>query len=328
MSDQSLIPNQVSFLTVDANHVGQRIDNFLIANIKGVPKTLFYRLLREGQIRVNKKRTKPVYRMLMGDIVRLPPLRFMLKEKVDPNEELKTFLLARLLYEDEHLLILNKPSGMSVHAGSNQSFGVVEAMQSIKPEYQHLQLAHRLDRDTSGCLVFAKNRQILQEIQDLFRAHLVKKVYLALTKGQWKKSEYHVTLPLLKKELGASKELVRVDPQGKSAVTDFLPLHQYKEATLTQVTLQTGRTHQIRVHAAYYKHPVAGDDKYGDRVFNKQLQQVGLRRLFLHAERIEFTVESIAKKISCVAPLDDSLQVVISKLSPLSLMGEGKGEGL
>ena len=323
MSDKFLIPNKVSFLTTDANHVGQRVDNFLIAKIKGVPKTLFYRLLREGQIRVNKKRTKPDYRMLMGDVVRLPPLRFMLKEKVSPHEELKTFLMSRIVYEDEHLLVLNKPSGMSVHAGSKESFGVVEAMQSIKPEYKQLQLAHRLDRDTSGCLVFAKNRQVLQEIQELFRAHQVKKIYLALTKGQWKKNEYHVTLPLMKKELGGSKELVCVDPEGKSAVTDFMPVHQYKEASLVQVTLQTGRTHQIRVHAAYYKHPVAGDDKYGDRAFNKRLQEVGLRRLFLHAEKIEFTVESIAKKISCVAPLDESLQAVISRLSPLPLVGEG-----
>lgn len=310
----SLVSSQVSFITINPNHAGQRLDNFLFAKIKGVPKSLFYRLLREGQIRVNKKRAKPDYRLQAGDILRLPPLRFTEKSAPQPTENLSQFLLSRILYEDEQLIVMNKPSKMAVHAGSNLEFGIIETLRAIKPEYADLALAHRLDRETSGCLLIAKNRLILNELQDLFRAHAIKKTYLALTKGRWKPQEYHVELPLSKNTMSAGERMVQVNNEGKMAITDFNPIKNFNLCTLVEVNLTTGRTHQIRVHAEYHGHPLAGDDKYGDREFNKAMHKFGVRRLFLHAAKLEFTVASLEKSFSFAAPLDDDLTKILENL--------------
>lgn len=306
--------SKVSLLTINTEQAGQRIDNFLMAKIKGVPKSLFYRLLREGNIRVNKKRTKPDYRIQANDIIRIPPLRHTQTLTKKPTEALKQFLASRILYEDEDLLILNKPAGIAVHAGTQTEFGVIEGLRGIKADYANLQLIHRLDRDTSGCLLVAKHRAILNEVQDLFRTHQVKKNYLALTQGHWKPNEYHVELPLQKEELESGGQRVRVSVNGKLAISDFKPIATYHDCTLVSVSLTTGRTHQIRVHAAHLDHAVAGDDKYGDRTFNRALRSYGLHRLFLHSAEISFTLTSTHKLIHCQAPLDESLELVLKKL--------------
>ncbi|MHB1947296.1 MAG: 23S rRNA pseudouridine(955/2504/2580) synthase RluC [Gammaproteobacteria bacterium] len=300
----------VEYVTIPADYAGQRIDNYLVTRLKGVPKTRIYRILRKGEVRVNKKRIDPSYRLQEGDIVRIPPLKLDVPKKpVQPHPNLVAKLSERILYEDASLLIINKPAGIPVHGGTGVSMGLVEALRNMYPKLPQLELVHRLDLDTSGCLILAKKRSALRELHELMRSgHQIRKVYWALTKGHWKQSELRVEAALQKNHLSSGERIVKVNSEGKASLTQFQPIETYKDSMLVEATLHTGRTHQIRVHAQFIGHPIAGDEKYGDREFNKQLRQLGLRRLFLHARLLEFTLPSTGKEISVMAPLDSDLE--------------------
>lgn len=314
LNENATKSRSVSYLTVDSAFAGQRIDNFLIARLKGVPKSRIYRMLR-GEVRVNKKRVQPSYRLQENDSIRIPPVQMGEKATVvPPSEQTQAFLVSRILYEDEQLLIINKPSGMSVHGGSTVRVGIIEALRAKFPRLPQLELAHRLDSDTSGCLILAKKRSALRELHALLREGKVRKIYWALTKGQWKPAEHRIDAPLQKHHLKGGERIVKVHPEGKASLTVFRPLEFYNGATLVEVHLYTGRTHQIRVHAQHVEHPIAGDERYGDSLFNQKIQKQGLKRLFLHAKSIELTLPSRDKLIRVVAPLDEDLQTVLKTL--------------
>lgn len=301
--------SKVQYLTISADDAGQRIDNFLMRQLKGVPKSHIYKLLRKGEVRVNKRRITAFYKLKPEDSVRIPPI--FLEEaakKIPPSIETADKLANRILYEDDKLIIINKPSGMSVHAGSTVRIGVIEALRHIYPKLPQLELAHRLDSETSGCLILAKKRRILRELHELLREGKIKKIYWALTKGKWKPAELRVDASLLKEYRDGGKHVVKVFHEGKTALTVFHPLKEFKQASLVEVDLFTGRTHQIRVHAAHKGHPIAGDDRYGDPEFNKFSHQLGLKRMFLHARSIDFTLPSDGQRIRVVAPLDPELE--------------------
>jgi len=305
----------VHYITIDPDYAGQRIDNFLVTKLKGVPKTRIYRILRKGEVRVNKKRIAPSYRLQAGDMVRIPPVQ--LAERPSPKipaRSLMTTLTERILYEDNNLLIINKPPGIPVHGGSKVKIGVVEALRCMYPKLPHLELAHRLDADTSGCLVLAKKRGVLKELHELFRAGKMRKIYLTLTKGHWKEAELKVEAPLQKNQLTGGERMVRVNKEGKTALTIFNPLNTFTDAMLVEAHLYTGRTHQIRVHAQYRHHPIAGDEKYGDKEFNKKMREHGLKRLFLHATSIEFILPSTGQNIKITAELDADLMLCLNNL--------------
>ncbi len=301
--------SSVKYCTISADEEGQRIDNYLMNKLKGVPKSRIYRILRKGEVRVNKKRISPSYKLEEGDEVRLPPMFLEEKAKqAPPSKSTRDLLTERIIFEDENFLIINKPSGMSVHAGSTVRVGVVEALRHLYPKLVNLELAHRLDSETSGCLVLAKKKKILREVHGLLREGQVSKIYWALTMGKWTRSERRVDLALHKDYRDGGKHVVEVDKDGKSALTVFHPLEVFADASLMEVKLYTGRTHQIRVHAAHQGHPIAGDDRYGDPEFNKIARQRGLKRMFLHARSIEFTLPSLNQHITVTAPLDDDLE--------------------
>lgn len=304
----------VQYLTIVEDFAGQRIDNYLITFLKNVPKTHVYRILRKGEVRVNKKRTEPSYKLQSGDIVRIPPMQLEPpKNKIQTPDHLRSMLTERILFEDKSLLIINKPSGLPVHGGSGVKMGLVEALRCMYPTSPHLELAHRLDADTSGCLILAKKRSVLKEMHELLRFGKVHKVYLALTRGRWQESECRVEVPLLKNYLSSGERIVKVNKEGKLSLTVFRPITCYSEATLVEATLHTGRTHQIRVHAQYQGHPIAQDEKYGEREFNKYVKKLGLKRLFLHAHLVEFTLSS-GQKIRVSAPLEPELSDFLKKL--------------
>jgi len=313
MNQAPKVKSNVQHYRVPLDNAGQRIDNFLITRLKGMPKSRIYRLLRKGEVRVNKKRIDASYRLCEGDDVRLPPVFLEEKAKqIPPSKTTEALLASRILYEDENLLVINKPSGMSVHLGSTVRVGVIEALRHMYPHCPGMELAHRLDSETSGCLVIAKKKRILRELHALLREGQMKKIYWALTLGKWKDSELRVDLPLHKDYQDGGKHVVEVSDEGKSALTIFRTIQSYKrEAALMEVALHTGRTHQIRVHAQYRGHPIAGDDRYGDTEFNKFVRQLGLKRMFLHARSIDFTLPSLGQRIKVEAPLDTELEAII-----------------
>lgn len=300
----------VQYITVGEEYSGQRIDNYLLNKLKNVPKSFVYRIIRRGEVRVNKRRVHAFYRILDGDSIRLPPIFLDSSAKqIPPSKATTEVLKDRVLYEDKNLLVLNKPSGISVHAGSTIRVGVIEIMRYLFPTMPHLELAHRLDSETSGCLIMGKKRSILRELHELLRQGKITKVYWALTKNHWKDSELQVKLPLRKEyKEGGKKHVVEVHKMGKEAFTEFHPLRFFKDATLVEVRLHTGRTHQIRVHAAHLKHPIAGDDRYGEKIFNQECKKLGLKRMFLHARSVDFTLPSLNQHIRVIAPLDDELE--------------------
>lgn len=308
------VPNRVEFVTVESEQSGQRIDNFLLRHLKGVPKTLIYRILRKGEVRVNKGRIKPDYRLQTGDEIRIPPLRRSVDEKRPPSYRSITILNERILYEDERIIIVNKPAGMAVHGGSGVSHGVIEAMRHWRQDLHYLELAHRLDRETSGCLVLAKKRSALRQLHALLRDGEMDKRYLALVKGAWTQGKQRIEMALSKNVLRSGERMVNVSDEGKSAVSTFYPLAIAKQASLMEIHIETGRTHQIRVHAAHVGHPIAGDDKYGDKAFNREMHALGLNRLFLHARSLAFTLAEPHKDIAVNAPLDADLIHVLDKL--------------
>lgn len=301
--------SSVQYIKITADYADQRIDNFLIARLKGVPKSRVYRILRKGEVRVNKKRAQPSYRLQEGDEIRIPPIRVS-EQPVAPkaNKHVVDLLQDRILYEDKSLLIINKPSGIPVHGGSGVGLGIIEILRTMYPKSPHLELAHRLDADTSGCLILAKKRSVLKEVHELLRNGQVRKIYYALTKGHWKASELFVEASLQKNYLASGERIVRVNKEGKPSATQFKVVKEFANATLVEATLLTGRTHQIRVHAQFRGHSIAGDDKYGDKEFDKKMRTFGLKRLFLHAKSIEFILPSSKLEISISAPLDEDLQ--------------------
>jgi 23S rRNA pseudouridine955/2504/2580 synthase len=305
----------VQYLSIPAETAGQRIDNFLMTRLKGVPKTHIYRILRKGEVRVNKKRAKPDYRLQADDQVRLPPLEVRTSLPVKPGKQFMETLASRIVYEDTGLLIMNKPSGVPVHGGSQVKWGMVEALRCLYPHLKQLELAHRLDRDTSGCLILAKKRSVLRELHDLLRSGKIKKMYWLLTKGRWRAETLRVDVPLLKNQLSSGERIVKVHPQGKPSVTLFRVLRKFKNATLVEAVLETGRTHQIRVHARHQGHPVAGDEKYGDKEFNKEMRRFKLQRLFLHAYVLDFILPSTGQHIKVTCPLDADVDACLSELA-------------
>ena len=300
----------VKMVAIADDEAGQRIDNFLRTQLKGVPKSMIYRILRKGEVRVNKKRVKPEYKLEAGDEVRIPPVRVSEKEEeaVSPHLQKVAALADVILYEDDHILVLNKPSGTAVHGGSGLSFGVIEGLRALRPEARFLELVHRLDRDTSGVLLVAKKRSALRSLHEQLRDKGMQKDYLALVRGQWQSHTKVVQAPLLKNILQSGERIVRVNQEGKPSETRFKVEERYTHATLVRCSPVTGRTHQIRVHTQYAGHPIAFDDRYGDREFDKQLAGTGLNRLFLHAAALKFTHPGSGEIMRIEAPLDNQLK--------------------
>ena len=304
-------------IEISDDQAQQRLDNFLLNQLKGVPKSHIYRLLRSGQVRVNRGRKKPGYRIQAGDLVRIPPVRVARREAPEIPDAVLALLENAVLFENRDVLVLNKPAGLAVHGGSELGFGLIEAARQLYPD-QFLELVHRLDRETSGCLVLAKNRESLNRLHSALReghaetgAPRVEKTYLALLAGLWQHGSRTVTMPLHKRRRGGEHR-VEISEDGQRAVSHFKLVQHYRHASLMEVRIDTGRTHQIRVHAAGLGHPVAGDSKYGDAGFNREMKQLGLQRLFLHATHI---VLPLGEGVSVHAPLGDDLSRVLDNMS-------------
>ena len=304
-------------LLIDENSAGQRIDNFLLRHCKGVPKSLIYRVLRSGEVRVNGKRSKQTLRLAMGDDVRVPPIRL----STAPVPSTPKGKPLDVLFEDEALLVLMKPAGMAVHGGSGVSFGVIEQLRAQRPEARFLELVHRLDRGTSGLLLVAKKRSALTALQDAFRSGTIEKRYITLVPGRWQNPLQHIKLPLYKYIDAAGERRVRVDTQGKTAHSVVRLLgrraHESEIFSLLEVELKTGRTHQIRVHLAHSGFPLCGDDKYGDFPRNKNWADLGLKRMFLHAALLRFTHPTTGQVLAFEAPLPGDLDHFLAQLQPI-----------
>jgi 23S rRNA pseudouridine955/2504/2580 synthase len=279
---KDLSKDSVTWLEVGDESDGQRIDNFLLKIAKGVPKSHIYRVLRSGEVRVNKGRVQAEYRLQLGDRVRVPPMRTAER----PSQAAVPARDFEVAFEDEALIVVDKPSGVAVHGGSGVSFGVIEQLRRARPQAKFLELAHRLDRETSGLLVVAKKRMALTKLHDMFRDGGISKRYLALVKGAWRNELQHVRLPLYKYLTAEGERRVSVQPEGKAAHSIVRLVARWENFSLVEVELKTGRTHQIRVHLSHLGFPIAGDDKYGDFSLNKDLQKAGLRRMFLHAAKL------------------------------------------
>lgn len=308
------IKTEIKFIEIDADMAGQRIDNFLRNQLKQIPKSMIYRILRKGEVRVNKKRIKAEYKLQAGDSVRIPPVKITLEEdapQISTKLEKVSELENCIIFEDDSLLILNKPSGTAVHGGSGLKFGAIEALRALRPDARFLELVHRIDRDTSGILLVAKKRSALRHLQAQFREKTVQKYYFALVMGQWKPSCKAVKAPLLKNEVNS---IVRVNPNGKASETRFKVLEAFEQATLVQASPITGRTHQIRVHCQYVGHSIAWDDRYGDRRFDAYTAKVGLNRLFLHAANIKFIHPATDEKMDISAPMETKLETALAQL--------------
>ncbi len=302
-------------VVVDAAYAGQRVDNFLRNELKGVPKSRIYRILRKGEVRVNRGRTKPDYRLQAGDVIRIPPIRQATPAETDEGlgRAHGRRLSTRTLYEDKDIWVLNKPAGMAVHGGSGQSLGVIEAARMMRPDLPYLELVHRLDRDTSGCLILAKRRSALKFLHDTLRTGGMDKTYIALVMGRFAPGRRRVDAPLQKNQLRSGERMVRVDAAGKASTSVFEALSSGPAASLVRVTLLTGRTHQIRVHAAHLGHPLAGDEKYGDAAFNEMTRGHGLKRLFLHAWRLGVPARE-GGRVEITAPLPGELTGILEVL--------------
>ncbi len=309
----------VSYVEATEGDAGQRIDNFLSRILKDVPRSLIYRILRTGEVRVNGKRAKPETRLAEGDRIRLPPLQRKTDEqraaeRSAPSRSLREFVASAIVHEDRDLIVVNKPAGVAVHGGSGLNAGVIEALRATRPELKELELVHRLDRDTSGVLMIAKRRAVLRELHALLRERDMEKRYLALVVGRWPFGTKTIDLPLKTNLKQGGERVVRVHAEGQQAITTFKPLQHFgKLATLLDISLGTGRTHQIRVHAAHAGYPIAGDEKYGDRERDAKLKPYGLQRMFLHAQSLSFERKG-ARPFTVSAPPPPDWQAVIDKL--------------
>ena len=301
--------NSVAHVVIDDEEQGQRLDNFLIRRCKGVPKSHIYRILRSGEVRVNSRRVDATYRLCAGDNLRIPPIRIAERPKSEVDEAAKQRVDLPILFEDEAMLVIDKPEGIAVHGGSGVSFGVIEALRRQRPQAKFLELAHRLDRETSGILLVGKKRLALTALHDMFREHGAgaDKRYLVLVKGRWMNNTQHVKLPLLKYLTENGERRVAVDAQGKASHTVFRLLARWPEMSLLEAQLKTGRTHQIRVHLAHLGFPILGDEKYGDFSLNKDLKRDGLKRMALHAWRMAFRHPLTSGPMECVSPLPDGI---------------------
>lgn len=301
-------------VVVDADRDGQRLDNFLLGQLKGAPRSLIYRIVRSGEVRINGKRAKPDSRISGGDEIRIPPVK--LGEPTDkgtPSTASQQRLEQAIVFEDRQLLALNKPSGVASHGGSGISFGAIELLRAARPG-ETLELVHRLDRDTSGLLILAKKRSALSELQALMREGGMEKRYLSLLVGELRRPNVSVDAPLAKSLLQGGERMVRVDAGGKDSLSHFRVIERAGGHTYVEVKIDTGRTHQIRVHAQHLGHPVAGDDKYGDKAANQALKAAGLRRLFLHAASLRFSLSMSPEPYVLSAPLPDELVAVLNAL--------------
>ena len=305
----------VQMLEVAPELAGQRIDNFLRTQLRGVPKTLIYRILRKGEVRVNKGRVKPEYKLQAGDLVRVPPLRLAERDEPEPLAQgLLERLEAAIVYEDKALIVLNKPAGIAVHGGSGLSYGVIEALRQLRPDAKELELVHRLDRDTSGLLMIAKKRSMLRHLHQALRGDGVDKRYMALVRGRWETSKKQVNAPLLKNTLRSGERMVEVTEDGKEALTLFRVLRRFGDfATLVEARPVTGRTHQIRVHARHAGHSIAGDSKYGDKEFTREIRELGGKRLFLHAYALRVPLPD-GGELALEAPVDEVWTRTLEKL--------------
>ncbi len=304
----------VRHVTIEEEDAGQRIDNFLIRQLKGLPRSRIYRILRRGEVRVNKGRVRPSYRLVAGDYVRIPPVREAQRTRPQPSSDLLQRLEAQVVFEDSHLLVMDKPAGLAVHGGSGVSLGLIEACRAARPDCRRLELVHRLDRETSGLVMLAKRRSSFRMLHELLRTGGVDQRYLALVRGCWPTGWKTIQAPLKKNVLRSGERVVTVDQTGRDAVTEFCRLELFADASFVEAKLVTGRTHQIRVHAAQAGYPLAGDSKYGDREFNQVLRKLGLTRLFLHATRLAYTDLETGERIEFSAPLADDLRAVLNRL--------------
>ncbi|QOR38415.1 RluA family pseudouridine synthase [Billgrantia diversa] len=304
----------VQWVEVGEGQSGQRVDNFLITRLKGVPRTLVYRIVRKGEVRVNKKRVKADYRLQVGDMVRIPPLKLAPREAVKQvSEGLRNLLAGSVLVEGPGWLVLNKPAGLPVHGGSGVKIGLIEALRQVREDLDFLELVHRLDRDTSGCLLLAKSRPALLTLNEALKHHQMDKRYLALVAGRWPARREFVSARLDRYDAGNGERRVRVDAAGKVARTRFAVREAYPKATLIEAEPVTGRTHQIRVHAAHAGYPLLGDDKYGSREGMSLARHLGLSRLFLHAESLTFPEPSSGRPVQIRAPLPEELEEVLER---------------
>lgn len=298
---------------VGVEEAGQRVDNYLTKRLKGVPKSHIYRILRSGEVRINSRRVGPEYRVQAGDRLRLPPVRTA-KPAATPKHPPASRLQAEVLHEDEVLLVIDKPAGVAVHGGSGISRGVIEQLRLERPEARFMELVHRLDRDTSGVLLLAKRRSALTELHRQLREGQVRKYYLVLVKGAWRDGKRSVKLPLNKHVLASGERRVSVAEDGQAAHTVFRLKRGWRDYSLLEAELKTGRTHQIRVHLAHLGFPIAGDDKYGDFALNKLLAKQGLKRMFLHASRAVVTHPQTGADLALEAPLPAALRLFLDGL--------------
>lgn len=317
MDDIPISNITVQWVEVQPEQSGQRIDNFLLNRLKGVPKSHIYRILRTGEIRRNGGRVQASDRLATGDTIRIPPLR--LPERRELSQPKGKWLTSfSILHEDDELLIVNKPAGIAVHGGSGIHHGIIEGLRFLRPSARFLELVHRLDRDTSGCLLIAKKPSALRALHEQFRDETIQKVYLALFTGVWSKTRWMVDVPLQKNVLQSGERVVKISRQGKPAITEFRRRERYTHATLVEARPLTGRTHQVRVHAQYLGHPLAGDDRYGNDNANREFRQIGLRRLFLHALRTTIHHPRTGELLQFHAPLPSDLAAVLQVMDHLT----------
>ncbi len=309
--------DKVQFWTIDADHDGQRIDNYLFTQLKGVPKSRIYRILRKGELRVNKGRIKAVYRLKSGDVLRIPPIRVAEQKDHSALSNLNQVkdLEDNILLETKQFMVINKPSGIAVHGGSGLSFGVIEAFRSLRPKEKFLELVHRIDRDTSGCLLIAKRRSFLIHFQNQLRHRKMKKEYIAVVSGKWPKGQKRVDVALTKKELPSGERIVVVDKDGKPSDTRFSVVEELGDFSLVLAKPVTGRTHQIRVHARHCHCPLLGDEKYSDiNTDQNTIRQLGLKTFLLHARRLTFTLPDTEEPLTIEAPIPAKMNFVIESL--------------
>ncbi|WP_346798801.1 RluA family pseudouridine synthase [Halomonas sp. Bachu 37] len=303
---------EVQWVEIAPEQAGQRIDNFLITRLKGAPRALIYRIVRKGEVRVNKKRIKVDYRLQAGDLVRVPPLRLAPKEAVkEVSDNLRDLLVGSVIMEGPDWMVINKPSGLAVHGGSGVKIGLIEALRQVRDDLTFLELVHRLDRDTSGCLLLAKSREALLTLNEALKKHAMDKRYLALVEGRWPTRKTYVSARLDRYDAGNGERRVRVDPQGKVSRTHFNVVETFENATLIEAEPVTGRTHQIRVHAAHAGHALLGDDKYGTRESQRVSTRLGVDRLFLHARALTFPEPTNGRPVTVKAPLPEALETVL-----------------
>ncbi|MCM2971113.1 RluA family pseudouridine synthase [Larsenimonas suaedae] len=304
--------HDVQWIEIDEGHAGQRLDNFLMTRLKGAPRSLVYRIIRKGEVRINKKRAKADRRLELGDVVRVPPLRLRPEEAVkDVSDNLKNVLASSVLAETDQWLVINKPSGLAVHGGSGVKIGLIEALRQIRTDLSFLELVHRLDRDTSGCLLLAKSREALLSLNEAMKQKQMDKRYMALVEGRWPARRDWVSAPLDRFDAGNGERRVRVDKEGKRSRTRIAVLETFPEMTLIEAEPVTGRTHQIRVHAQHVGHPLLGDSKYGSRNGETLARSVGLQRLFLHAHTLGFPDPKTGRTITITASLGADLAKVL-----------------